>query len=144
MHFVTSSAGYTDYRELARTLPANTNSISAYGLALIERSGQVADQIVRLVADEMLLASRGCASLASCRTPAALVAAQQGLLVAWLARAMSRTTALGAVAIMSQGAAMTPFHRARTEDAERPVSPPEDDRVSSPLIQISAGSAGAR
>lgn len=111
MQLVKSSAGYTDYGGLARIPPANANSVSAYGLALIERSGQVAEQIGRLAADEMLLASRGCTSLASCRSPVALLAAQQGLLVAWLARAMSRTTALGAFAILSQGAAMTPIHR---------------------------------
>lgn len=144
MRFATSSAGDAGHGELAQFPAANTNSISAYGLALIERSGQVAEQILRSTADEMLLASRGCASLASCRTPAALVAAQQGLLVACLARAMSRTTALGALAIMSQGAAMTPFQRARTANTQRSVSQLKDDRAGSPLIQISAGSAGPR
>ena len=44
----------------------------------------------------VLLASRACVSLTACHTPAAFIAAHQGLTFAWLVRVMAQTTKLGA------------------------------------------------
>ena len=67
----------------------------------------------------VLLASRACVSLTACRTPAAFIAAHQGLTFAWLVRVMAQTTKLGALAMQSPGDAMAPFHRTATANARR-------------------------
>lgn len=57
----------------------------------------------------VLLASRACVSLTACHTPAAFIAAHQGLTFAWLVRVMAQTTKLGALAMQSPGDAMARF-----------------------------------
>lgn len=108
-----------DHAELARLIPEKSEALSASGIALFGRLGELAEQTAKLATDELLLASRACVSLASCRSPGAFVAAQQGLTFAWLARMMSHTGIMGALAMRSHGDAITPFHRAATANAAR-------------------------
>ena len=108
-----------DHGELARLVPEKLDAIAESSTALVDRAAQLAQQISRLAADEMLLVSRACLTLASCATPAALFAAQQGLSFAWLARMMSGAETLGTLAVRSHDDIVAPFHRATAANAAR-------------------------
>ena len=112
-----------DHAELARLVPEKSAAVSAGATALFERSGQFVERMARFTTDEVLLASRACASLTACRTPAAFLAAQHGLTFAWLARAISQAMNLGGLAMQSPGDAMAPFHRTATANARRLAAP---------------------
>ena len=114
-----ANAANADHTEPARIVPEKPDALSACAFALIGRSGRVAEQVAGFAADEVVLAARACVALADCRTPGALALAQQGLFLAWAARVVSRTAALGALAMLSHGAAVTPFDNAATANAER-------------------------
>jgi hypothetical protein len=108
-----------NHAELARLVPEKSEAVSASGMALVERSGRMIERMVKFSTDEMLIAARACGTLAACRTPAALAAAQQGLTFAWVTRVMAQSTQLGGLALQSTGAAMAPFHRTATANARR-------------------------
>jgi hypothetical protein len=108
-----------DQGELARLVPEKSEAISASGMAMLEQSGPLAERVTRFAVDEVLLAARAWASLASCRTPGAFVMAHQGLTFSWLVRMMAQGGAISAVALQSQGDALTPFRSAATANAER-------------------------
>ncbi len=108
-----------NHAELARLIPEKAAAGIASALAILARSGQLAERMTKFVADEMLLATRDFVSLASCRTPAAFVAAHHGLTLSRVARMMSHAGDIGALAGQSQTDTITPFHRAATANASR-------------------------
>jgi hypothetical protein len=108
-----------NHAELARLLPEKAEAGNASGTAMLGRSGQLAERMTRFATDEMLLAVRDFVSLASCRTPAAFVAAHQGLTFSWLARLLAHGGALSALAGQSQSDAIAPFHKAARANAVR-------------------------
>ena len=108
-----------NHAELARLVPEKSDAAAASSLAMLERCGQLVEGSTRFMADEMALAARAYVSLASCRTPVAFAVAHQGLAFSWLARLTAQTGAISALAMHSQGDAMTPFHRAATSNSAR-------------------------
>jgi hypothetical protein len=108
-----------DYAELARLVPEKAAAASAAAARLMERSGRLAQQLTTATVNEMVATSRATLRLAACRTPAALAAAQTDLALAWLGRAMAQSIAFATLAMRSQHAAVTPFHRAATANARR-------------------------
>jgi hypothetical protein len=136
-----------DRAELARMLPEQADAISDCAIAMIDRSGHMAEHMVRLAAAELLLASRACVALAGCRSPEAWLAAQQGLALAWTAQILSKATVLGASAMLAQGAAMAPFRGATAVNAGRPGPYPglslvEPTREGRRGVAAARGSAG--
>ena len=108
-----------DHRELARILPEKSEAVAAAGSILLQRSGQVAQQVLTFAVGEMIAASDATWRLAACSSPAALATAQRNLGLAWAARVLSQSITLGTIAMRSQHAAMAPFHRVATANADR-------------------------
>ena len=84
-------------RELERIIPEKTKAFSASNAVLIKGLGEVA----------------------LCRSPAAVLGLQSRLAMEWYGRVFSQYIALAALAVRSQGAMLTPVHRAATDNARR-------------------------
>lgn len=108
-----------DYRERARILPEKSEAVAAAGATLLQRSGQVAQQVVTFAVAEMTAASDATWRVATCSSPAELAIAQRDVGLAWIARMLSQSITLGTMAMCSQYTALAPFLRAATADADR-------------------------
>jgi hypothetical protein len=108
-----------DHAEFARIIPEKALAFSETGMIWLQRSGAVAEQMGRFAASEMAIVAKAAADIAGCRTPAGVIAAQSRFATAWFARALSRSIALGSLAMRSQGAAIAPMHKAATANARR-------------------------
>jgi hypothetical protein len=110
---------HADYGELARIVPEKSEAVAAAGANLLQRSGKVAHQITSFVANEMIAVVDATSRLAACGSPATLLATQGRLGLAWAARMVAQSITLGTMAMQSQHAAMSPFHRTTTANADR-------------------------
>ena len=108
-----------EHRELERIIPEKTKAFSASNAVLIRGLGEMAEQAASFVINEMAIATRMTSELALCRTPAAVLGLQSRLAMEWYGRVFSQYIALAALAVRSQGAMLTPVHRAATDNARR-------------------------
>jgi hypothetical protein len=108
-----------EHRELERIIPEKTKAFSASNAVLIRGLGEMAEQAASFVINEMAIATRVTSELALCRTPAAVLGLQSRLAMGWYGRVFSQYIALAALAVRSQGAMLTPVHRAATGNARR-------------------------
>ena len=108
-----------EHRELERIIPEKTKAFSASNAVLIKGLGEVAERAAGFVINEMAIATRMTSELALCRTPAAVLGLQSRLAMEWYGRVFSQYIALAALAVRSQGAMLTPVHRAATDNARR-------------------------
>ena len=79
----------------------------------------MAEQAASFVINEMAIATRMTSELALCRTPAAVLGLQSRLAMEWYGRIFSQYIELAALAVRSQGAVVSPVHRAATDNARR-------------------------
>jgi hypothetical protein len=108
-----------DQAEFARMVPEKMEAFGASAITFMRCSGELAQQAARFASSEMAIATIATADLARCRTPAAAVAIQSRFAAAWFARALSRSIAVGALAMRSYGAVMTPVHQAAIQNSRR-------------------------
>jgi uncharacterized membrane protein len=108
-----------EHRELERIIPEKTKAFSASNAVLIKGLGEMAEQAAGFVINEMVIATRMTSELALCRTPAALLVLQSRLAMEWGGRVFSQYIELATLAVRSQGAMLTPVHRAATDNARR-------------------------
>jgi hypothetical protein len=108
-----------DFAEFAKIIPEKTVAFSAAGMTWLQWSGEIAERIAGFAAGEMAQVAEAAAAIASCRTPAGVIAAQSRFATAWFARALAQSIALGSLTLRTQGAAMAPMHRATTANARR-------------------------
>jgi hypothetical protein len=108
-----------DHIEFAKIMPEKTKAFSEAGMIWLQWSGEVAEQMAGFAAAEMATVAQAAIAMTNCRTPAGMLATQSSFATAWLARALSQSMALGALAMRSQDAAMAPIHRAVTANAKR-------------------------
>ena len=105
--------------EHKRIIPEKTKAFSASNAVLIKGLGEMAEQAAGFVINEMAIATRMTSELALCRTPAALLGLQSRLAMEWGGRVFSQYIELATLAVRSQGAMLTPVHRAATDNARR-------------------------
>jgi phasin protein len=105
-----------DRVEFATTIPEETIAFPDAYMTWLQWSGEVAEQMASFTATEMSTVSQAVVAMASCRTPAGMIAAQSSFATAWFARALSHSAAIGSLAIRSQSAATAPF------TAQRPTT----------------------
>jgi hypothetical protein len=108
-----------DHAEFAKIIPEKTEAFSQVGMIWLCWSSVFTDQMASFATREMATVAQAAAAMASCRTPAGVIAAQSSFAAAWFARAISQSIALGALAMRSQSAALAPVHRAATANARR-------------------------
>ena len=108
-----------EHRELERIIPEKTKAFSASNAVLIRGLGEMAEQAASFVINEMAIATRMTSELALCRTPAAVLGLQSRLAMEWYGRIFSQYIELAALAVRSQGAVVSPVHRAATDNARR-------------------------
>lgn len=108
-----------EHAELARMLPEKTKALSASNAVLIKGLGEMAEQVTGFLMNEMAIATRTTSQLAFCRTPAAAMGLQSRLAIEWYGRVFSQYIELVSLAVRSQGAMLTPVHRAATDNARR-------------------------
>jgi len=108
-----------DHAEFTMLVPEKAEAFWAVGMVLLEQSGRMVQEITQIVADETTSAVEATLSMAQCRTPEDLATAQRGFVFDWLDRVMSHAVNLGAMAVHSHGAAMTPVRRAAKANAKR-------------------------
>jgi hypothetical protein len=108
-----------EHRELERIIPEKTKAFSASNAVLIRGLGEMAEQAASFVINEMAIATRMTSELALCRTPAAVLGLQSRLAMEWYGRVFSQYIELAALAVRSQGAMLTPVHRAAKDNARR-------------------------
>ena len=98
-----------DHVEFASTIPEKTIAFPEAYMTWFQWSGEVAEQMASFTATEMSTVAQAVVAMASCRTPAGMIAAQSSFATAWFARALSHSAAIGSLAIRSQSAATAPF-----------------------------------
>jgi len=98
-----------DHVEFASTIPEETIAFREAYMTWFQWSGEVAEQMASFTATEMSTVAQAVVAMASCRTPAGMIAAQSSFATAWFARALSHSAAIGSLAIRSQNAATAPF-----------------------------------
>jgi hypothetical protein len=108
-----------DQAEFARILPEEAEACRASATALIQCSGDIAWQATRFASSEMAMASKAAADLARCRTTAAAIAIQIQFATAWFFRAFSQSIAVGALAMRSYSAVLSPIHRVAVQNSRR-------------------------
>ncbi len=108
-----------DYAELARILPEKAQAASAAGMILMMRSGRVAQQVAAFATAEMTAAASAAVTMAACRSPAALAAAQASYVQGWMGRLMKHSFALGMIGMRGQHATMAPYRQAAAANARR-------------------------
>jgi hypothetical protein len=108
-----------EHAELARMVPEKTKALSASNAVLLKGLGEMAEQVAGFLINEMAIATRTTSQLAYCRTPAAAMGLQSRLAMEWYGRVFSQCIELAALAVRSQGAMLTPVHRAATNNARR-------------------------
>jgi Phasin protein len=110
-----------DKAEFARILPEKAEASRASAITLMQCSGDIAWQATRFASSEMAMASKAAADLARCRTPAAAIAIQSQFATAWFFRAFSQSIAVGALAMRSYSAVLSPIHRVAVRNSRRLV-----------------------
>lgn len=108
-----------DFAEFAKIIPEKAVAFSEAGMTWLHWSGKIAERMASFAAGEMAQVAEATVAIASCRTPAGVIAAQSRFATAWCARALAQSIALGSLTLRSQGAAMAPVHRAATANARR-------------------------
>jgi hypothetical protein len=108
-----------DHDEFAKIIPEKTKAFSQAGMIWLQWAGEVAEQMASFVAREMVTVTTAAVAMASCRTPANMIATQSSFTAAWFARVLSQSIALGSLAMRSQGATMAPVHQIATANARR-------------------------
>jgi hypothetical protein len=108
-----------DHAEFAKIIPEKARAFSEAGMTWLEWSSKAAEQMASFAATEMAAAAKGAVALAGCRTPEHAITVQGDLATAWVARMVSQSITLGALALRSQGETMAPLHRAVTANVRR-------------------------
>lgn len=108
-----------DHAEFSRMIPEKIGAFSEAGSIWLRWSGQIAEQVAGYVRREVAAVETASHSLATCRSPAGLVALQQQMVTDWLTRLLSQSLALGALAMQSQGATLAPVLRTAAANARR-------------------------
>ena len=108
-----------DHAEFARMMPEKIEAFSAAGVALRQHTDHVARELSRLASDELQAAAHAATSLAGCKTPGALAAAQHALMVGWFERTAANVIALGMLTLQAQEAAMAPLHAQVATNVDR-------------------------
>jgi hypothetical protein len=111
-----------DHAEFARMVPEKLDAFADAGAALLLRSGSVGETMLRYTVNEAAATSKAILSLATARTPAALVNAQVEYAQGWFDRALRQCWSLGMLALHAQSAAIAPIHRKATHNARRLAS----------------------
>ncbi|HUZ73024.1 MAG TPA: phasin family protein [Stellaceae bacterium] len=108
-----------DHVEFAKIIPEKTTAFSNAGMALLQGSSEAAVRMANFTTSELATAAKAAVEIASCRTPAGVIAAQSRFATAWFARVLSQSIVLASLAMRSQGTAMAPIYRAATANARR-------------------------
>jgi hypothetical protein len=112
-----------DHAEFARLVPEKVKAFSAAGIAMVEQSARVTNQLARFASDEVLTTARATIEMATCSNPVAVLEAQGRFAHAWWDRAASNFMALGMMALNAQAAALGPLRLAVAANAERLTQP---------------------
>jgi hypothetical protein len=126
-----------DHAEFTRIVPEKMEAFRASAIALMRCSGELAQQAARFASSEIAIASEAVADLARCRTPAAAIGIQSQFATAWFARTLSRSIAVGALAVRSYGAVTTPVHQVAIRNSRRLtywLGNPRPDHAASPYL----------
>jgi hypothetical protein len=108
-----------DHAEFARLVPEKVEAFSAAGVAMLEQSELVRNQITRFASDEMMTTARATIEIATCCTPTAMLEAQGKFAQAWWDRAASNFIALAMMTLSTQAAALGPLQLAVAANKER-------------------------
>lgn len=108
-----------DHAEFARMAPEKAQAFTEAGAAVLQRTGEVAQQMADYALAEISIAMRSTMGMAACRTPVALASAQGKFLRGWISRSLSQAAAMGSIAVSYQAAAMAPVHKTATANARR-------------------------
>jgi hypothetical protein len=108
-----------DHAEFARMVPEKVEAFSAAGLAMLEHSGEVGNQISHFASHEMMSTARATVEMAICSNPLAMLKAQDRFVRAWWDRAAANMMALGMMALSAQAATLSPLQLAVAANSER-------------------------
>jgi len=81
--------------------------------------GDLSDRLARSAANEIHLASRAAAAMASATDPAALATLQYNYAVSWWGRAAGQMLTLNTELLKAQSEALDPIHRTAVANAKR-------------------------
>jgi Phasin protein len=108
-----------DHAEFARMMPEKARAFTDAGFILLKKSLAIMSEMSRFALDETGRTAQAACTMAACRTPQSLLAAQTRYATGWFSRVTAHSMALSVLTLRAQGAAMKPVHRAATANAER-------------------------
>jgi len=108
-----------DHDEFARMMPEKTRAFSDAGSILISRAAQIGQEVTQFIADEITLASEAATAVITTPDAAKMIVIQADAGVSWTTRLATLPPAICLLALEAQAAALTPIHRAATDNVER-------------------------
>jgi hypothetical protein len=101
----------SDQAEFARMVPEKVEAFSAANRIMLSQSGLLAQEMTRLVSEEVHMSARATLAMAKSPNPMALATAGSEFVTAWLSRAATNFIALGMMTLGAQDAAMAPVRQ---------------------------------
>jgi O-methyltransferase involved in polyketide biosynthesis len=98
-----------DHIEFARMVPEKVEAFSTAGMVMLEQSGQVSRQIMRLASDEVMTTVHATMEMTGCSCPTSLAELQGKFARAWFNRMTSSFIMMGTMVLSAQAAAMMPI-----------------------------------
>jgi O-methyltransferase involved in polyketide biosynthesis len=108
-----------DHIEFARMVPEKVEAFSAAGMVMLEQSGQVGRQIMRLASDEVMTTVHATMEMSGCSCPASFAELQGKLARAWFDRMTSSFIMMGTIVLTAQAAAMMPIQETVLANVDR-------------------------
>jgi hypothetical protein len=108
-----------DHDEFARMVPEKTRAFSDAGSILISQSARIGQEVTRFIAGEITRATEAATAVMITPDPAGMIVVQADAGVSLAARLATLPRAICLLALEAQAAALTPIHRAATDNVER-------------------------
>ncbi|MBW4092957.1 MAG: hypothetical protein HIU82_17935 [Proteobacteria bacterium] len=108
-----------DYDEFSRMVPEKAEAFSDASSILMRRTAQIGQEVTRFVSDEIMRAAEAATAVMTTPDPAGMIAGQADAGISWAARLTTLPRAICVLALEAQAAALTPIHRAATDNVER-------------------------
>ncbi|MFT4911600.1 MAG: hypothetical protein ACI9YM_000170 [Brevundimonas sp.] len=114
-----ANPGKADLAEISLMSSEKVEAISASVSTVTRNFGDLSDRLTRSAANEIHLASRAAAAMASATDPAALATLQYNYAVGWWGRATGQMLTLNTELLKVQAEALDPIHRTAVANAKR-------------------------
>jgi O-methyltransferase involved in polyketide biosynthesis len=108
-----------DHIEFARMVPEKVEAFSTAGMVMLEQSGQVGRQIMRLASDEVMTTVHATMEMTGCSSPASIADLHGKFARAWFDRMTSSFIMMGTMVLTAQAAAMMPIQETVFANVDR-------------------------